>query len=755
MEKKDFEHFLNTEGFGLVLCSQKPSIAFSEKNGAKAGLQKFMSDSRIELYSMSAWGHYDYIGVVYSKSTDNILKLSRISPGIGPGITNFKVILGSLLYSQASFKKNLSQFDLPIKAICSIKCNKNFVAHPYNEKGKRENVWDFYNDFVNICKTEIQRIKQLTKSKVLFQIIAPFSWKDFILFIQSDSIDDIKKIIVKLRRYTFENPKPGKRHLIFHTHTIIGVPYLVGHKEINLISKNVKKEKINWQINLRIRPGHSSQIVRDLKQLKSDQKIKVNWPFGEFDLSIIPKESTELRNFILWYYQFFSPLAAKNSSSLLASLTNFYLDFDQEEAYRSSNKTKSPFLFREKSLEIYDKAKDYFPNHILSALISVSSSLDFFVNQHETIKSEFSIVSHSYNHFLKYFENSIIPEAKQYKGEDFWVEIVGKTWEIIYEFSYILSERFREGSLFGNINFEMPSVTYSGSFQKNLQAIESFVMKLSFNAGRQIQKLSYDKPISEYRPLNLVTCCVANSESPSNSVIINNAFIRLPLDALVFQENWFYIIHETGHIVYDELEKHLHEVNEELHFKLKNADILVSDWLEELFADAFTIKILFNMNYRDYQIIFFEHFCKNLLNWNIPKYHIKQRILFLEAWVKSKRKKQITVGTDSIEEIAKLGCQNQNLEKNNYKTVFDEFSELINEEEILKWYKAIHSMNVNYFPTKIKNQLRLISEISKYAISYYDKNNNKKDNELENKIKKLRRRITHELWFDSVTEEYL
>ena len=166
MKNTQIKRFLNSQGVGLIFCSHHASTSFSKKYSAEYNLKQLIKGTNASLHSISVWGHFDYVGTIYSKSTDEILNLSRNAPGLGPGIVNFKVILGSVLHEDHLFEKQLSKYDLPIKAICSFKCNKNFIQYQLDKDIKRDSVWDFFSEFINICVKNAASTRNITKSNI-------------------------------------------------------------------------------------------------------------------------------------------------------------------------------------------------------------------------------------------------------------------------------------------------------------------------------------------------------------------------------------------------------------------------------------------------------------------------------------------------------------------------------------------------------------------------------------------------------------
>jgi hypothetical protein len=215
-------------GVGLVFSSSQTTTALSVTSFAVRKLYRSLDKTKARVYHLTVWGEYDVIGIVYTESTKQLLELSRIAPGIGPGIRSFEIKLGTVLYSDDGFERNLERLENPIKAVCRIKCNRNFIRNSSVNPKARTDVWSFFNEFTNICLTE--RAKMFSgnsglDNRVLLQIVAPYSWNDFIIVLQTKSINIVKRYISALRHLTFPNPKPGKRHLTYSTRTIIGIPF--------------------------------------------------------------------------------------------------------------------------------------------------------------------------------------------------------------------------------------------------------------------------------------------------------------------------------------------------------------------------------------------------------------------------------------------------------------------------------------------------------------------------------------------------
>lgn len=744
------------DGVGLIYCSHNPQIIFSNDKSAHSTIKGYLEENDIQcsFYCISVWGHFDTVGLLYSNSTEALLDIAKKSPGIGPGIDNYKVTLGNVFDTDKSFRSCLDGSNLPLKAVCSFKCNKNFIVRPQENSGHRRNVQDYFDDFKRICHKEKESIKDRLKKDLIVEIIIPYSWTDFIVIIQSNSFESIKEFVLAMRRSIFETPRKGKRHLFFYSDTAIGIPYPSDYNiqhHISTLSGQIENEKIDWNINFRIRPGHSFSVVKDLERIQSTLNFKPQTFIGGYDLTISPKTATSVPVFIDWFYSQLHEIAKDNSASILKSKTNFFLPISEGYDTKSSKTLPNKFLLRERALRIQNDVKDYFPNHIISSLVNVASSFDMLVNQHETIKSEFKIVTNSFLYFLGYFQTDLKAYAKALKGHDDWIDLMENTWNVLSEFSHILSERFREGHLCGDNHFETPSVTYSGSFQKNLQAIENFVMKIILNSGCQIQ--NHCHPDDIYHPIHQAICSIKNSESPSNTAYFNNAFIHLPLDSLVFQECWFYIIHETGHIIQHELQTLLIDKDKDSSLAIKHAPESFKDMLDELFADAFTTKLLFMNDRKKYSTLLFDFYIKEFNKWDIPEYRIRARMNILDTWIRNDDPDKFGVlDENGLRDI--VDSMKDPDDKEGFKDCYKGFSKLIQRDSIKDWFIALKKLDHTKFEASVSKHLDQLKKIVDYAYEVYDMKT-ANDPETHSNMKALRKEIISDLWYDSVAFDYV
>jgi len=172
---------------GLLYFSYQKTAPFTSHRHILTRINGALDKQKTNVHNLFLWGDFDFLSLIYTKSTKELINLSRITPGIGPGIKDFTIKLGTVIYSDPTFTKNFSH-TLPIKAVVSIKCNKSFINCSRDNVSLHKNVNSFFIDFISLCisiKNSVLSKHSLARGDISLQIIAPYSWEDFIIILNS------------------------------------------------------------------------------------------------------------------------------------------------------------------------------------------------------------------------------------------------------------------------------------------------------------------------------------------------------------------------------------------------------------------------------------------------------------------------------------------------------------------------------------------------------------------------------------------
>ena len=738
LRKLSMNDYFSGKSVGIFYCEHDPhSIFVSEKDIDR--IYSALDHNRVSIHKFFVWGHYDYLSMVYTDSPIELVKIAQIPQAYGPGVRNTKVEIGNVIYSSREFYQNLykksAQISLPIICACSIKCSVHFIRENNKNNIERLSICHFYRDLVESILSAQKSV--MIDDNLMIQIIATYSHNDFILICQSNSVQTITKFITNIRKMPFDKPVNEDHHLFLYTNAVLGAPLETFNKQLKFepikmpYVTRLNEEKLSFEICLQIKPGHCATITDKLiAESTFIETENMGVSFGNYDLIIRPTFEITLSDFFEWYFNTFRQIIQKSGASAIKVKTVISQKYDIDHNSKSESANKfNPYSLRRYSEAIKKNDSVKLNDNIKNAIISLSTSIDYLIRQNSSLNADYSQISKSYELFL----NKLVNDYEKFSTEPtqnyVWFEYSNRVCEVIYKFSRILTERFKSGQLYNMTQVEFPNLSYCGSFGKILNGMEFYGNIIIDEAVTQfINEFFSEEEQAEDSDVDDFICLqIYESISPKVERIINGSFILFPFSALLLQENWFYLFHELGHVVYNIITDRI-KLGSFTHPNQKKL-------LSELFADYFSCRIVFKGEYKKY-FHFFNYFAESKLIEKGTDDSILREV-FLSALVNlSKHERTLTLSKEDEDKI----LSDIHYEREWILEIIDKLNSK-GVIELIKFIDNIKFEQSNKFTLKIQTLVDAV---------YHDHIGRPSMNSHE--IQSYRRQIISELWFENVRD---